>query len=235
MQEENRLMREQLAEMRGAVEAMRSMPPTQVVTAGPAVAEPFISDEEIDEAVSEGKGAGTKFRQLVNQAVGRAVAQVKETEIDPLRAAGLGSLKELAENSIKGEEYYTDYKREIDSVAAQVPAENLSNPQTWKLIYQNVVGSHTKEIAAKEVEAALRKQRTDVADPSLPGVTGQNRQVETGPTAPKVRDYAGVEAENALRYKGANEDEMVKRMNIPGVTTWAEYVAMGERLEAENG
>lgn len=230
IQAESQALREQLAEMRGAVDALKSQPAPQpqVVTGSP---EPVITDEEIDEAVSEGKGAGTKFRRLVDQAVQRATQRIQTEQIDPLRSTGIASLKELAAGSIKNNEYYNDYKAEIEKVAAQVPAENLGNPQTWQLIYQNVVGSHATEIANRKVEEALRQQRAG-GDNALP--TGQHRQTETAPPAPRAKDVGGSDADIALRNKGVDEDELVKRMNIPGVTTWAEYVAMGERLEKEN-
>ena len=226
----NAELREQLAEMRGAIDAMRHTPSPQ--PAAPPSSEPIVSDEEIDEAVSEGKGAGAKFRQLVDQAVKRATKQIKEAEIDPLRSYGTASLKELASVSIRSNKHYERYKKEIEAVASQVPAENLGNPQTWQLIYNNVVGAHADEIAAEAAEAAVRQRRDAGGEASLPG-TGKSEA--KAPPAPKARDFAGIEGESALRYKGVDEDELVKRMNIPGVTTWAEYVAMGERLEAENG
>lgn len=232
-QEENRTLREQLAEMRGAIDAMRSAPPPPVVQ--PTADEPFVSDEEIDEAVSEGKGAGAKFKKLVDQAVRKATAQLKATEIDPLRTGGMGALRELSAASLRSEKYYERYKKEIDAVAAQVPPENLGSPQTWRLIYQNVVGSHADEIAAEAAEAALRQSRAEASPSALPGSGGKDKDAGRPAPSREVRDIAGSEGEAALRYKGTDADAMVKRMDIPGVTTWDEYIAMGERLEAENG
>ena len=85
MRADSQALREQLAEMRGAVDALKSQPAQQVIQ-GPQVTESVITDEEIDEAVSEGKGAGTKFRRLVDQAVQRATQRIQTEQIDPLRS-----------------------------------------------------------------------------------------------------------------------------------------------------
>jgi len=229
---DNSALREQLAEMRGAVDALKAQPHYVQVPGGGQPAETGVSDEELDRAVSEGQGVGNKFRALVDQAVRHATSRIKAEEIDPLKSYGTSALKELASTSIRNLKYYPDYKKEIEMVAAQVPVENLGNPQTWQLIYNNVVGGHADEIETRAVEAAMRQKR-DVADGGAP--SGGGRQTAAPPKTVHAADLGGRDAEIALRNKGVSEDEMVQRMRIPGVTTWAEYVEMGERLERENG
>jgi hypothetical protein len=230
MREENQALRETVAELKGAVDSLR-------VASAPLAAEPteqpLPSDEELEAAFAEGRGAA-KFKQVVDKAVSSATRRLKETEIDPLRNSGALALKELAGATLKDERYYKRYKKEIDAIANTLPVENLGNPQTWRYVYQAVVGGHADEIAKEAAEAALRQQRSDVGDGGAPGGTGRVPETPS-PSSPSVKDVAGSEGEAALAYAKKDADEMVKRMRIPGVNNWAEYVAMGERLEAENG
>jgi len=224
-------LNEQLAEMRGALTAMQSV---RREPAAAPIQESLISDEEIEAAIEEGKGAASKVRALVNQTAEQVTRKIKLEEIDPLRNSSISTLRDLSARSIESLPHYKDYKKEIEQMANQMAPETLVSPETWRLLYNNVIGTHQEEITQRAVEEAMRKARDDTGSPNLPGNSSGRAQEPKTPRR-SARDIGGDAAAEALRAKGVDEDELVRRMNIPGVTTWEEYLEMGRRLENDNG
>lgn len=179
------------------------------------------TDEEIDTALAEGKGAKV-FRKMMAAAKAELDAKydARAREIEDTASGSLaGMALEMAKPKMK---YYDKpyVKQEVDNYIKQMPANQRLNPQNHLVVYNAVVGAHMDKIVAEELEAAARKNRNTVgAQPG--GSTGRSNE---SPVHASVKEVFGDEAERELRSRGRSLESIAKAFGM----TVDEYIKAGQ-------
>lgn len=195
----------------------------------PASASPEddVSEQELDEALDQGKGAA-KFTRAMDLRVRKQdkLIQAKLAEIEEKGVAAIsGIAKEMALSKMP---HYKKYKSEVDAYIDQLPPAAKLNGPVYKVAYDAVVGSHMDEIVKADREAILR----EVANPNavtLPGKPARGQEGDEG-KIPTVEELFGKEAAEALVAVGRSSDQHAQRM---GYKSWAEYAKWVKGSEEE--
>lgn len=165
------------------------------------------SDEEIESALAEGKGAKV-FRKAIDAAVRRLDAKYDARHNDLEQTAGT-SLSGMAARIAKPlmKHYEKPYiKREVDAYISKLPAKDRLNPESYVVVYNAIAGAHLDEIIADEREAALRAAANNAA----PKPGSASGRANSSPTEPTVEETFGVEAARELRNRGRSIDRIAQ-------------------------
>jgi hypothetical protein len=109
--------------------------------------------------------------------------------------------------------HYERFKKEINGMLREVPANQRLNPETHKLVYQAVVGLHVDELANEAAEAAIRKSKAPAQD-SGSAAAGRGGGMSAKDESPEA--VFGVDAVRSLHEVGRSADETYKRMGYKG-------------------
>ena len=198
--------------------------------AAPAHAEPEVSAEELEQALSEGKGAD-KFMRAVDSRMRKLEGTIR-TRLDEIESSGIGAISEVVGEVVRPQmPYYNRYKKEVDAYIASLPAHLRIKKDVHLVAYNAVAGSHVAEIVKEEREKVLR----EAADPNAAGAPGgaggrqQNGTVKDA--APTVADLFGKDASDALTAIGRTPDQHAQRM---GHKDWGTYAAWVKEQEKAN-
>lgn len=165
------------------------------------------SDEDLDAALAEGKGAKV-FRKAIDAAVKRVEAKYDARQAN-LEATAGASLSNMAARMAKPLMKYYDkpyIKKEVDAYIAQLPPKDKLNPENFVVVYNAVAGAHMDEIIADEREAALRA----AANKSAPTPGGASGRSNTSPVEATVEEEFGAEAARELRNRGRDLDKIAR-------------------------
>lgn len=191
----------------------------------PPPAEPAIedvSDEELEQAILEGKpGTAKKLRQVI------AAGQMKiEEAVKQLREEGLARFGEAARAEAVKLPYYERFKDEIEKYIAGLPATLRANSGVYKVAHDVVVGMHHDELKQEAVEQAIRGKQ----DEGAPGAPGRQagRAVAGGGKIPGVGELLGAEAEETLRATGQSPDAFARRL---GYGSWKDYAELYQQQQ----
>lgn len=190
---------------------------TGTVEATPATPIEDINDEELEEAIANGKG-GSK---LIRKAIAAAVEKVRRSEVAPLRDLGLGSIAKLTRHmATKEMKFYDRYRTEIDAAIDALPADQKLNPDLLIAIHNTIAGrpENIEKMLKEERERALRSD--DAGGSEIPGQRRgdvQNRQ----PAVPTPRELWGEGGAQALEAAGRTPDRFAQGM---GYRDWPHYV-----------
>lgn len=182
-----------------------------------------MSDEEIETAFNEGKGA-----QVVKRLLTEERERIRREEIGPLRELGLSAIANLTESIARGKmspHLYTRYKGEIDQYIQSLSPEAKLNPQAHEIAYNAVVGRHVNEITSEAVQAAMRKKADEPPAPPPGSTTGRTQDQNS--RVPTVEDYAGRDGAAALAGIGKDGDAFARRL---GYKDWTAYMAKAKEL-----
>lgn len=209
-----------LATVRESLQALNSSRVYEPARAdAPAIED--ASDEEIESALAEGKGAKI-FRKAIDAAVKRLDAKYDARAANLENTAG-SSLSNMAARLAKPLMKYYDksyIKKEVDEYVRQLPARDRLNPENYIVVYNAVVGAHMDEIVSEERESALR------AAASKPGVKpGDTSGRSTdSPTELSVKETFGEEAERELRNRGRSIDRIAQAFGFKDGKEYMKYV-----------
>lgn len=186
------------------------------------------TDEEIESALAEGKGAKV-FRKMVDAAVKRVETKYDARQSDLELTAGT-SLSNMAARMAKPLMKYYDkpyIKKEVDSYIANLPAKDKLNPENFVVVYNAVAGAHMDEIIADEREAALRA----AAAKSAPVPGGASGRANSSAVEPTVEEEFGPEAARELRSRGRDIDRIAQAF---GFKDGKEYMAYKRESEGSD-
>jgi hypothetical protein len=179
-----------------------------------------VSDEEIERALSEGRGAQT-FRKMVRAERERLVRE----EIAPLRTQGLQAISSLTQDAVLSQKaHYDRFREEINDVIGRTDPTLRTRRETYEAAYRIVVGAHTDELVDEAREAALRGPKEVASEPG-----GRSGRIagRGGPTLTVVESM-GADSDAALRAKGQTGEDFARRL---GYKSWADYAALKEAQE----
>lgn len=201
----------------------------------PAVPEAAIddaSDEDIDTALAEGKGAKT-FRKLVGAAVS-ALDRKYDARAKRLEEISGTAIANIASDSARAKMKHYDkpyIKKEVDALLAQLPVENRLNPANHQLVYNAVVGAHMDEIVKEESEAAVRAANNK----SSPTPGGSSGRANESPTDETVKDVFGEESERELRARGRSIDSLAKAFGFKDGKEYMKAAKQNDEGAPNNG
>jgi hypothetical protein len=179
-----------------------------------------VTDEELEQALASGMGAG----QTVKKLMAAMEERLLRTHINPLRDQGMGAIAGLTAQAAQGEmPHYKRYKKEIDEYVGHLQPELRLNPQAYILAHNAVVGGHMEELMQED--RAVRARQAAQGGDSSPGVSGV-RKTEKGEKVPSAVDLGGEEASSALQMIGQDEDGFAKKL---GYKNWAAYMKETEQ------
>jgi hypothetical protein len=202
------------------------------------VAEPELSDEQIEQAIAEGKGAGM-LRELARREAARATAQLQREAVDPLAArvngAGMTAIARHAIVLAKPDmPYYERYRGEIDRELAKMSDDLKLEPGNIRYVHDIIAGGHIQELLAEERERVTRQFRDDPT--SLPGL---RPTAPAGPKVPSAEELFGRGSTSARMVRDAGGEEAFvahnARRNKAAAQTWAEYVARYQAMHGTEG
>jgi len=188
-----------------------------------------VTDEEIEAALQEGRGAKV-FRKMVSgetEKLRREMVAAKQAIENESYGAMTSVASEVARPKMK---HYDKYKKEIDDSLAQLPPQSRANPQVHLEVYNMVAGRHMDEIIASEVEAAIRKSRTSAPAPTPGSATSRGT---SSPTTQTVKEIFGDDADRALRAMGRDPDAWAKRMGYESMEAYMKMAAEQEGGESK--
>jgi hypothetical protein len=234
---------EKFTRMMGAIEnlAQRPVVVNQPAPAAPAyVAPPEITDEELTEAITSGRGA-EKVKELVQRKLDAARRDVS-AEVQGMRDYGAMAFSNLAERSFflgLDEEDRAVFKRfedEVKQIVNQCEPQLRGVPNTWETALNVVVGHHRKELEAERVEAALRRHAEDAAAAQAPqpGRSGGRQPSNDDTTIPTVQDFVG----GIKGFEDLTEGEFIRKINRgkpagQRYKDWADYYTRGKDIDAQ--
>lgn len=181
-----------------------------------------VSDEEIDRALSEGRGAAS-FRKMVQ---GEARRQLQG--IAPMLQQGIESLSHLSMRSAGryDQPYAKEYAGEIEKELSRLPVETRANPtamaEAWNYAYGKVLAGHIGDIQQRERETAIRQATAGHPE----GRSGGRVTISTPGGGemelPSLEDVVGGrELQNILRRHGS-ADGFARSQ---GFDNWAAFAA----------
>lgn len=187
-------------------------------TAPPAIED--VLDDDLDNAIAEGKGAS----KLVRKAIGAAVDRVRRGEIDSIRSTGFGAIGKLVRHIATREmKFYDRYKREIDAAIAELPPESQLDPDLLIAIHNTIAGrpENIQRMIDEARQSALR-EATDEGSADAGG-TGTRRSdpASRTPPVPSPRELLGEAAADALDAAGRTPDRFAQGL---GYRDWSHYV-----------
>lgn len=169
-----------------------------------------ISDEEIENAIQEGRGAG-KLRSLMKAAISRESKRLIQEHIDPLRQTGLDAIAKTVFQITKPQmPYYDKYEKEIEGYLNVFSPELRLQPDAIMAAYHTVVGKHFEELQAERDQQKARKA-------AVPALEPKGRVVRVNPD--EVEDPEEI-APGALSGLGMEPDVFAKKL---GYKDWKEY------------
>lgn len=179
------------------------------------------SDEELDSALAEGKGAKI-FRKAIDAAVKRLDAKYDARAANLENTAG-SSLSNMAARLAKPLMKYYDkpyIKKEVDDYVKQLPAKDRLNPENYIVVYNAVIGAHMEEIVGEERESALRASINKAG--VKPGDT--NGRANETPVELAVKEVFGDEAERELRNRGRSIDKIAQAFGFKDGKEYMKHV-----------
>lgn len=194
-------------------------------------------DEEIEEALRTGQGAGT-IRKAIERGVAKGIAE----GVSPQMQAGLEAIQrmtaEVATAAVGADgkpkmPYFKRFNAEINEVLSRLPAGTKINPETYQWAHDMVVGRHVAELTGEAIEQGNRARATEV--PGSQG--GALRTARTTPAAgstdvPSVAEYMGEEFAQTLEQMGRTPDQHARNL---GYADWKDYVTKGREIEKMAG
>lgn len=189
------------------------------------------SDDEIEEAMSSGKGAAM-MRRLAQIEAAKREAQLLQQHINPLRETGVSALVNLTKTAAKGRlPLYGKYEKEIDGLLSELPVDSLTNPQVYDVAYAKVVSDHLDEIISERVKAAAGLAEEAAATDPIASVFRPARTTETtGEKIPSVEELCGPDAAQALKSRNQSPDAFARQL---GYTDWAAYAKVAKSFEEQ--
>lgn len=182
------------------------------------VSEPELTDAQIDEAISEGRGAGS-----VRQAARLEAARVAQ-RVDRVENIGLGAIANLTKQvATSNMQYYKQYQKEIDAHIDSLPLESRLNAEVYQLAHDAVVGKHTAEIVEAERQKTIRAHSDGGGQ--IPGVNTRDTQKISAVT---VASTLGEESEQALLDNGHDGDSFARKL---GYTSYENYIEVTKKYE----
>lgn len=176
------------------------------------------TDEEIQQAIDEGKGPAV-IRQMMNTMVQEAVSQLRQEHIDPLRDTGLDAISRISKDSIATKlPHFKRFEKEIDAHIAKLPPAVRANPDVYAMAYNMVVGQNAEVLIKEAKEAALRGAGEGGAPLGDPG--GRGNGGGGGEKIPTVTELLGADAAQALEARKITPDEHARRL---GHKDWESY------------
>jgi hypothetical protein len=171
-----------------------------------------ISEEELETAFQEGKGAA-KMKELMNS----MAQELVETHINPLRQTGLQAIAANTMEMLKPRMPHFDrYQKEIQVFLDAYPPDLRVNAQAIRAAYDTVVGSHLEELAEERVQQHIRQAAAPVVKPGG-SQRGRGNREDTVAEADEI-------APGALQGIGRTEEEFARKL---GYKSWAEYQKVG--------
>lgn len=214
----------------GITEAMKPAP----VAPKPVVEEPVrdVSDADYYTAQAAARENGDYSKVQEMETVRRAAVEERgyrraKADFQPHLVRNEQALGQLSDAVTKGDmPYYDALKTELDTAFAQVPPENLMQPNVKKFVYEQVVGKNMPKILEIEKEKMLRSQDPNAAAGGPGEVTprqdaGTLKEGET----PDIKDIYSEDARKALANVGRSFDDLAKARGYKdGATYYKEVV-----------
>lgn len=213
----------------GAVLSRGSAPEPQrpVQMQLPDIPEP--SDEEIEAAMQEGKGAAM-MRRLAQIEAEKRERNLLAQHINPLRETGVSALAKLTEDAARTKlPYYSKYADEIRGYLGQLPPDALTNPNVYEVAYAKVVSDHLDEIISERVKAAQGMSDADVVNDPVASLIRPVAKAESGEKIPSVEELCGADAAQALKSRNQSPDAFARQL---GYADWAAYAKVAKDMEA---
>ena len=218
-------LQDTIAQLKGVIEyGVNAAAATGAARDAVAFAEPDITDDEINAAISNEQNPAKVIRRLVDKQT-RSLEQRAAQELGAIRQSGFSSIARLVEGTVTAEPHFKAYEKEIRQFVGALPQEAQINPDVWKVAYNAVVGAHAGEIVAREVEAARRQGRTEAGKANLPSQTGATLTAQDGSTVTAPEELADVQW---LSEKGQTPDAFAQKLGHgkrgARYTDWADYM-----------
>ena len=176
-------------------------------------------DDQIDTAVSEGKGVSKVLRErdALNQK--RTRLQIKYEDLDPAFNAGIQTIDQISAELSRGKmKYYDIVKDDVEKTLRDLPAAQRMNPQVREAAYKFAVGENITKIMEAQKEELLRAE-TAAAAPPPPTNNGRNTQYKDG-EVPNPEDVLSKDSIAAMRSIGKDPDTYYKNL---GYTGWKDF------------
>ena len=191
-----------------------------------------ISLDEIDEAVTEGKGAAGKIDRLIEARVQQRLEEAMKEHVTPLRNVGLSNLEALAKSSaLTSLKHAKRYEKEIEQVMRGVDPAARGNIEAWQKAYAMVIGSHYDDLAREEREQAIRAEASRTPAPGPSAKPGVYTDEDGGELEPLDKAF-GPQYEEILRAKGIDYETFAKKL---GYKNGAEYLKVKKFIDGYEG
>lgn len=221
-----------LARIQGLVEGL-SRGAVPAPSAPPA---PTFDFNEINEALSEGRGAAEKIAALVDAKVNAIVDQKVRESVDPIRTYGLPNLAQVAKATAlsgKDAEVVKRFGREIDEFMKPMGPEVQGSVEAWSRAYALVRGLHADELEREAVERAVRQAAAQAPSPA-PQSSAVSYTDDDGSPLPTLEELAGTDAAKTLRDKGIGDlDALAKRMGYKDAREYAKLARTIDKYDGE--
>jgi hypothetical protein len=228
-----------ISQLRGALEYAAARPQAAVAPI-PVPELPDVSDDEINQAISDERNPAQAIRKLAERMSKQTEARLVR-EVEQLKVTGLTSIAKLAEQQIATSlPHFKEYEKEIRTLMQSVPQTSQADPEAWRLAYHTVLGMHADERERRAAEAAVRQAREAAAKPNLPSQSGATTEDGARLTTPE--DLGNTEW---LVAKGMTPDGFVKALGKgrrgKAYKDWADYVGSvkpvieDEKLRPDDG
>jgi len=236
------------ATLKALAESVRDLAQRPVIVqshqpeAPPMAAE--ITDEGLDAAVAEGKGAG-HIKELIDRRVAAAKREAA-AEIGTVREYGttmLGSLAErtfIAGLSEADKKLLVRYEKEVRGLLSQCEPALRGHPDTWQACFNNVKGVHSDELANERVEGELRRRADEATAAAAPQPGSRTARGASGGSddddaIPTVAEVLGDKAEF---FGEMDEADFIRRINRGKPASqkykdWNDYVTRGRAIDKE--
>lgn len=212
----------------GAILSRSAAPaPAPAAPSMPAIQEP--TDDEIEDAMSSGKGAAMMRRLAAIEAAKREQSLLQQ-HINPLRETGVSAIVNLTRTAVKEKlPYYGKYEKEINGYLEQLPTDALTNPQVYEVAYAKVVADHLDEIVQERVKAAVGAADDAVVNDPIASIIRPPRATQPeGERVPTVEELCGADAAQALRSRNQSPDAFARQL---GYADWAAYAKVAKSME----
>lgn len=218
---------DRIAEIVGAAAADRGTR----APAPSAAPTPTIDLEALNQKFRDGDpNAATELLRAAEIIADRKVAQVRQTEVVPLRDAGSAALEALAKDNIfKSDPIAKRYEKEVMAEMKNVGPEWRGNMDVWKNAAQLVKGRHFEELQREAVEQAVRAE-TAREPRSAPAAGAFLDEARTKPV-PTPEQFLGENTRELMSHLGVRTaDELARRQ---GHENWAAYVKFAMEYDTE--
>jgi hypothetical protein len=187
-----------------------------------------VPDDELENAIAEGRGSSKSIRRAINA----AVEKVRREEVAPLRSVGLGAIAKLTKHlATKEMKFYDRYKREIDAAINELPVDQRLDPDLLIAIHNTIAGrpENIERMIAEERERALRSSTED-GGVERPGA--RRGDADRTPAVPSVREFLGEAAADALEAANRSPDRYAQGL---GYRDWSNLVEEHRKLGTPGG